>query len=93
MTCQKYQKVGYLETFWETEKVSNTNFQDAETHATNEEAVLELMVADQDGAREDYYAYLFMIEEQEHMSASFHTKDASTADESPRSGSFSTVNP
>jgi hypothetical protein len=41
----------------------------------NEEAVLELMVAYQEGANEDYYANLFLIEEQEHNSASFHTKD------------------
>jgi hypothetical protein len=33
------------------------------------------MVAEQEGANEDYYADLFLIEEQEHMSASFHTKD------------------
>jgi hypothetical protein len=33
------------------------------------------MVAEQEGDNEDYYADLFLIEEQEHRSASFHTKD------------------
>jgi hypothetical protein len=33
------------------------------------------MVAEQEGDNKDYYADLFMIEEQEHRSASFHTKD------------------
>jgi hypothetical protein len=41
MTCRKCKKVG---------KVSNTNVQDEETHVTNKEAVLELMVAEQEGA-------------------------------------------
>jgi hypothetical protein len=75
MTCRKCKKVGHIATFCENEKVSNTNVQDGETHVTNEEAVLELMVADQEGANEDYYADLLLIEEQKHMSASFHTKD------------------
>jgi hypothetical protein len=37
--------------------------------------VLELIVAEQEDANEDYYADLFLIEEQEHRSASFNTKD------------------
>jgi hypothetical protein len=37
--------------------------------------VLEFMVAEQEGANEDYYADLFFIEEQQHRIASFHTKD------------------
>jgi hypothetical protein len=49
--------------------------QDGETQVTNEDAVLELIVAEQEGANEDYYADLFLIEEREHRSASFHTKD------------------
>jgi hypothetical protein len=75
MTCRKCQKVGHIATFCENEKVSNTNFQDAETHVTNEEAVLELMISYQEGSNKDYYANLFLIEEQEHRSTSFHTKD------------------
>jgi hypothetical protein len=53
MTCRKCKKVGHIATFCENEKVSNTNVQDGETHATNEEAVLDLMVADQEGVNED----------------------------------------
>jgi hypothetical protein len=75
LTCRKCQKVGHITTFCETEKVSNINVQDGETHVTNEEAVLELMVAEQEGANEDYYADLFLIEEQEHRSSFFHIKD------------------
>jgi hypothetical protein len=73
MTCRKCQKVGHIATFCENEKVSITNVQYGETHVTNEEAVMELMVADQEGANEDYYADLFLIEEQEHRGASLHT--------------------
>jgi hypothetical protein len=64
MTCCKCKKVGHIATFCENEKVSNKNVQDGETHVTSEYAVLELMVAEHEGANEDYYAYLFMIEEQ-----------------------------
>jgi hypothetical protein len=75
MTCCKCKKVGHITTFCENQKVSNTNVQDGETHVTNEEDVLELTVTEQEGANEDYYPALFLIEEKEHMSASFHTKD------------------
>jgi hypothetical protein len=54
---------------------SRLNVQGGETHVTNKDVVLELMVAEQEWANEDYYADLFLIEEQEHRSASFHTKD------------------
>jgi hypothetical protein len=75
MTCRKFLKVGHIATFCDNEKVSHTNVQDGETQVTNEDAVLELMVAEQEGANEDYYAEMFLIEEQEQRSASFHTKD------------------
>jgi hypothetical protein len=75
ITCHKFLKVGHIATFCENEKVSHTNVQDGETQVTNEDAVRELIVAEQEGANEDYYADLFLIEEQEHRSASFHTKD------------------
>jgi membrane-bound lytic murein transglycosylase len=75
MTCHKRLKVGHITTFFENEKVSHSNVQDGETQVTNEDAVLELIVAEQEGYNEDYYADLFLIEEQEHRSASFHTKD------------------
>jgi hypothetical protein len=61
MTCRKCKKVGSIATFCENEKVSNTNVQDGETHVTNEEAVLELMVAEKEGVNEDYDADLFLI--------------------------------
>jgi hypothetical protein len=75
MTCRKCQKVGHITTFCENEKVSNTNVQDGESHVTNVDAVLKLMVEEQEGANEDYDAELFLIEEQEHRSASFHAKN------------------
>jgi hypothetical protein len=53
MTRRKCKKVGHITTFCDNEKVSNTNVQDGETHVTNEEAVLELMVTDQEGAKKD----------------------------------------
>jgi hypothetical protein len=64
MTCRKCHKVGHITTFCENEKVSNTNFQDGEMHVTNEEVVLELMVAEQEVVNEGCYADLFLIEEQ-----------------------------
>jgi hypothetical protein len=75
MTCRKCQKVGHIATFCENEKVLNTNAQDGETHVMKEDTILKLMIADQEGANEDYHADLFLIEKQEHRSASFHTKD------------------
>jgi hypothetical protein len=75
---------GHITTFCENEKVSNTNVQDGETHVTNEDVVLELMVAEQEGANEYYYADLFLIEEQEHRSASFHTKDGINGGRTPK---------
>jgi hypothetical protein len=75
MTCRKYLKVGHIAKFCENEKVSHTNVQDGEIQVTNEDALLKLIVAEQEGANKDYYAGLFLIEEQEHRSASFHTKD------------------
>jgi hypothetical protein len=76
MTCHKFLKVGHIATFCENEKVSHTNVQDGETRVVNEDAVLELIVAEQEGANEEYYADMFLIEEQEHRSASFHTRDS-----------------
>jgi hypothetical protein len=75
MTCRKCKKIGHIATFCENEKFLSTNVQDGEAHDENEEAVLELMVEEQKYANADYYADLFLIEEQEHRSAPFHTKD------------------
>jgi hypothetical protein len=68
-TCNKCLKVVNIATFCENEKVSHTNVQDGETQVMNEDTVLELIVAEQEGANEDYYADLLLIEEQEHRSA------------------------
>jgi hypothetical protein len=43
-----------------------------------------LMVADKEGAKKDYYADLFLIEEKEHRSASFHTKDGINSGRIPK---------
>jgi hypothetical protein len=83
-TCRKFLKVGHIATFFENEKVSHINVQDGETQVTSEEAVLELIVAEQEGANGDYYADLFLIEEQEHRSASFHTKDGINGGQIPK---------
>jgi tryptophan synthase beta subunit len=64
MRCRKCQNVGHIATFCENEKVSIKNVQDGETHVTNEEAVFEFMVTEQEGANEDYYTEQFLIEEQ-----------------------------
>jgi hypothetical protein len=50
MTCHKCLKVGKIATFCENEKVSHKNVQDGETQVTNEDAVLELIVAEQEWA-------------------------------------------
>jgi hypothetical protein len=92
MTCRKCQKVGHITTFCENEKVSNTNIQDGDTHVTNEEDVLELMVAEQEGSNKDYYADLFLIEDKNTGVHPSIPRTASTADESPKNGSSSTVN-
>jgi hypothetical protein len=42
------------------------------------------MVADKEGAKKDYYADLFLIEEKEHRSASFHTKDGINSGRIPK---------
>jgi hypothetical protein len=76
MTCHKCLKVGHIATFLENKKVSHTNVQDGETQVTNEDAVLELIVAEQEGSKEDYYSDLFLNEEHEHRSSSFHTKES-----------------
>jgi hypothetical protein len=81
MTCRNCNKVGHIATFCENSKVSTTNVQttDAEvptTQDTHEEAAQQLLNAVQQEAHDqDYYADLFLCEDQEHRSASFQTKD------------------
>jgi hypothetical protein len=60
------------------------NVQDREAHVTNEEAALELMVAEEEGANKNYYADLYLIEEQKHRSASLHTKDGINGGQIPK---------
>jgi hypothetical protein len=71
MTCRNCNKVGHIAAFCVTKKESSTNVQVAETH---EEAAQQLMHSVVDGTDDDmnYYADLFLCEELEHRSASFH---------------------
>jgi hypothetical protein len=48
MTCRKCLKVEHIATFCENAKVSHTNVQDGETQVTKEDAVLELIAAEQE---------------------------------------------
>lgn len=68
MTCHKCGQVGHIASFCSNDKASTTNVQDTEVH---EDAVQELL----DGVEEDYYANLFLCEEEDHRSASFQTKN------------------
>jgi hypothetical protein len=73
MTCLNCKKIGHIAAFCESDKASNTNFQDTEVH---EEAVMELIDDVQQDANEEYYADLLLCEDQEHRSASFQIKDS-----------------
>jgi hypothetical protein len=71
MTCRNCNKKGHIAAFCEDDKVANANVQDTEVH---EESVTQLL----DGVKiadEDYYADLFLCEDQEHRSVSFQLKD------------------
>jgi hypothetical protein len=77
MTCRNCNKKGHIAAFCEDakeDKDTNTNVQVGETHV---EAIQELLdgtkLFDQD--EEDYYADLFLCEDQEHRSVSFQIKD------------------
>jgi hypothetical protein len=84
MTCRKCLKVGHIAKFCDNEKVSHTNVQDGETQVANKKSVVMWIAAEQEGANEGYYAYLFLIEEQEHRSASFYTKDGISGGRIPK---------
>jgi hypothetical protein len=78
MTCQNCDKIGYIAAFCENKKAfleaSSTNVQVAEDG--HEEAEQQLLNAIQHEAdNKDYYADLFLLEDQEHRSASFQVKD------------------
>jgi hypothetical protein len=68
MTYRNCNKLGHIAAFCGNIKTATTNTQDAEVH---EEAAQQLL----DANREDYYADLFLCEDQEHKSASFQIKD------------------
>ena len=73
MTCQNCDKVGHIAAFCENAKASSTNVQVAEE--AHEEAAQQLLnTLQQEADNEDYYADLFLLEDQEHRSASFQVK-------------------
>jgi hypothetical protein len=75
MTCRKCLKKGHIATFCpDAEKTADTNVQEGQ--ATHEEAAQQLL----DGAalanvNEDYYADLFLLDDEDHRSVSFQLKD------------------
>jgi hypothetical protein len=79
MTCRNCNKIGHIASFCENDKVSSTNVQVADVPAeqtTHEEASQQLLNAIQQEADDgNYYADLFLCEDQKHRSASFQTKD------------------
>jgi hypothetical protein len=74
MTCRKCLKVGHIASFCTNDKAATANVQVEEL--IHEEAAQQLLSAVQTEAdSEDYYADLFLCEDQEHRSASFQVKD------------------
>jgi hypothetical protein len=74
MTCQSCDKVGHIAASCENKKASSTDVQVAEED--HEEAAQQLLNAvQQEADNEYYYADLFLLEDQEHRSASFQVKD------------------
>jgi hypothetical protein len=74
MTCRKCLKKGHIATFCEDSKEADTNVQDGQD--THEEAEQQLL--DSSGLaseNEDYYADLFLCDDQDHRSVSFQVKD------------------
>jgi hypothetical protein len=87
MTCRNCDKIGHIAAFCEngkaSEKASSTNVQVAEDG--HEEAEQQLLNAIQHEADdEDYYADLFLLEDQEHRSASFQVKDGVNGGQIPK---------
>jgi hypothetical protein len=73
MKCRKCDKMGHIAAFCEEKKESSTNVQVTDAH---EEAAQQLLHAmEQEANGEDYYADLFLCEDEEHRSASFQVKD------------------
>jgi hypothetical protein len=90
MTCRNCNTLGHIANFCPnknntktTPAVSTTNVQVEEIH---EDAAQQLLSAVQrEAATEDYYADLFLCEDQEHRSASFQVKDGVNGGRIPRS--------
>jgi hypothetical protein len=70
MTCRNCLQKGHIAAFCGDTKTAATNVQDGQ--ATHEEAAQQLLDGSDD---EDYYADLFLCEDQEHRSVSFQLKD------------------
>ncbi|WP_288992070.1 hypothetical protein [uncultured Marinobacter sp.] len=71
-TCRNCLKKGHIAAFCADAKKASTNVQDGET--THEEATQQLLNGSGDD-NEDYYADLFLCDDQEHRSVSFQLKD------------------
>jgi hypothetical protein len=68
MTCRNCEKVGHIAHFCKAPMKATTNVQDGEAH---EDADANLLDADWNDCNEEYYADLFLCEEEDHRSASF----------------------
>ncbi len=84
MTCRNCNKKGHIATFCETTKASDVNVQVATDNeakepippVVHEEAAQQLLHAiEHESHHHNYYADLFLCEDQEHRSASFQLKD------------------
>jgi hypothetical protein len=87
MTCQNCNKEGHIASFCENDKVPSTNVQVADAKVPknpHEEASQQLRNAvQQEADDQDYYADLFLCEDQEHRSASFQIKDGVNSGQIP----------
>jgi hypothetical protein len=73
MACRNCNQKGHIASFCPDSKRASTNDQDGEVH---EEAATQLLDGTKmAGENEDYYADLFLCEDQEHRSVSFQLKD------------------
>jgi hypothetical protein len=73
MTCRNCNQMGHIPSFCPDSKPASTNVQVGEVH---EEAATRLLDGTKmAGENEDYYADLFLCEDQEHRSVSFQLKD------------------
>jgi hypothetical protein len=73
MTCRNCNKVGHIAAFCQNDKAADVNVQDTEVHEEAEQQLLDALQAETN--EDDYYADLFLCEDQEHRSVSFQIKD------------------